>query len=92
MVFSYSIFSFQYRYDDELGAIIEEPLELAQEFRKFDLETPWETFPANPPRAIPAEEIPLVTGTTEQGKKSESTKQKFSFNLKIKKKKGEKKY
>ncbi|XP_015784863.1 NADH dehydrogenase [ubiquinone] iron-sulfur protein 3, mitochondrial [Tetranychus urticae] len=53
----------EYRYDDELGSIIEEPLELAQEFRKFDLETPWETFPANPAIAIPAEEIPLVAGT-----------------------------
>uniref|UniRef100_A0A915A8Q3 NADH dehydrogenase [ubiquinone] iron-sulfur protein 3, mitochondrial n=2 Tax=Parascaris univalens TaxID=6257 RepID=A0A915A8Q3_PARUN len=34
------------RYDPELKRIVYEPTELAQEFRKFDLETPWETFPA----------------------------------------------
>ncbi len=26
--------------------MVYEPTELAQEFRKFDLETPWEAFPA----------------------------------------------
>uniref|UniRef100_A0A1I7XP55 Mitochondrial pyruvate carrier n=1 Tax=Heterorhabditis bacteriophora TaxID=37862 RepID=A0A1I7XP55_HETBA len=34
------------RYDPELRRVVYEPSELAQEFRKFDLETPWETFPA----------------------------------------------
>ncbi|XP_033119693.1 NADH dehydrogenase [ubiquinone] iron-sulfur protein 3, mitochondrial-like isoform X2 [Anneissia japonica] len=34
------------RYDDEQKRIICEPLEITQEFRKFDLNTPWETFPA----------------------------------------------
>lgn len=34
------------RYDDEVRRVVVEPLELAQEFRKFDLQTPWETFPA----------------------------------------------
>uniref|UniRef100_A0A0M3IX25 Pribosyltran domain-containing protein n=1 Tax=Ascaris lumbricoides TaxID=6252 RepID=A0A0M3IX25_ASCLU len=34
------------RYDPELKRIVYEPTELAQEFRKFDIETPWETFPA----------------------------------------------
>ncbi|KIH56838.1 respiratory-chain NADH dehydrogenase, subunit [Ancylostoma duodenale] len=34
------------RFDPELKRIVYEPTELAQEFRKFDLETPWETFPA----------------------------------------------
>lgn len=34
------------RYDDELKRVVAEPLELAQEFRKFDLNTPWEVFPA----------------------------------------------
>lgn len=33
------------RYDPELKRIVYEPTELAQEFRKFDLDTPWETFP-----------------------------------------------
>lgn len=33
------------RYDDELKRVVTEPLELAQEFRKFDLGSPWEVFP-----------------------------------------------
>jgi NADH dehydrogenase (ubiquinone) Fe-S protein 3 len=36
----------QVRFDPELGRVVYEPTELAQEFRKFDLDTPWETFPA----------------------------------------------
>jgi len=40
------------RYDDEKKRVVVEPLELAQEFRKFDLSAPWEQFPnfrhANP--------------------------------------------
>lgn len=35
------------RYDDEVKRVVCEPLELAQEFRKFDLESPWEVFPAH---------------------------------------------
>lgn len=34
------------RYDPELRRVVQEPVELAQEFRKFDLESPWEPFPA----------------------------------------------
>lgn len=33
------------RYDDEQKRVVVEPLELAQEFRKFDLSAPWEQFP-----------------------------------------------
>lgn len=32
------------RYDDEKKRVVCEPLEFAQEFRKFDLSAPWETF------------------------------------------------
>ncbi|KAI6234430.1 NADH dehydrogenase [ubiquinone] iron-sulfur protein 3, mitochondrial [Aphelenchoides fujianensis] len=32
------------RYDPELRRVVYEPCELAQEFRKFELDTPWETF------------------------------------------------
>lgn len=39
------IFVFQVRYDDEYKRIVIEPLELAQEFRKFELAAPWEQFP-----------------------------------------------
>lgn len=45
-------FGLQLRYDDEKQRVVVEPLELAQEFRKFDLSAPWEQFPnfrnANP--------------------------------------------
>lgn len=33
------------RYDDEVKRVVVEPVELSQEFRKFDLSSPWETFP-----------------------------------------------
>ena len=32
----------QMRYDDELRRVVYEPVELSQEFRKFDLAAPWE--------------------------------------------------
>lgn len=35
----------QVRYDDEVKRVVVEPVELSQEFRKFDLSSPWETFP-----------------------------------------------
>lgn len=35
------------RYDDEVKRVVCEPLELTQEFRKFDLGSPWEVFPAH---------------------------------------------
>ena len=37
---------FQVRYDDEVKRVVCEPVELSQEFRKFDLSAPWEQFPA----------------------------------------------
>ncbi len=36
---------FQMRYDEELKRVVIEPVELAQEFRKFDFKQPWENFP-----------------------------------------------
>lgn len=33
------------RYDDEKKRVVLEPLELAQEFRRFELSAPWEQFP-----------------------------------------------
>ncbi|KAI3380141.1 hypothetical protein SNEBB_008686 [Seison nebaliae] len=33
------------RYDEEVHRVIAEPVELAQEYRKFDLNSPWEYFP-----------------------------------------------
>jgi len=37
---------YEVRYDDELQRLVQEPVELAQEYRKFDLAAPWEQFPA----------------------------------------------
>lgn len=51
------------RYDDEVKRVVVEPVELAQEFRKFDLSSPWETFPNF--RALPASE-PEPPKTTEK--------------------------
>ncbi|KAM9080962.1 NADH dehydrogenase [ubiquinone] iron-sulfur protein 3, mitochondrial isoform 2-T2 [Megaptera novaeangliae] len=45
------------RCDDEVKRVVAEPVELAQEFRKFDLNSPWETFPAyrQPPESLKLE-------------------------------------
>lgn len=49
----------QLRYDDELGRCVMEPLELAQEMRKFEFSSPWEHFPkyrlADPSKQTPKE-------------------------------------
>jgi len=46
------------RYDDEKKRVVIEPLELTQEFRKFELSTPWEQFPNF--RDVPAvQEVPI---------------------------------
>ena len=42
------------RYDPELRRIVYEPTEMAQEFRKFDLDTPWEVLPAFRDKSITA--------------------------------------
>ena len=56
------------RYDDEVKRVVVEPLELAQEFRKFDLSSPWETFPAHRIRGPSTEEAPAEE-KAEKGKK-----------------------
>lgn len=47
----------QLRYDDEVKRVVAEPVELSQEFRKFDLNSPWEAFPAyrQPPESLKLE-------------------------------------
>ena len=34
----------QLRYDDEVKRVVAEPVEMTQEFRKFDYSTPWNHF------------------------------------------------
>ncbi|KAG7301797.1 NADH dehydrogenase Fe-S protein subunit 3 ndufs3 [Plutella xylostella] len=48
------------RYDDEQKRVVVEPLELAQEFRRFELEAPWEQFPNF--RGNPVEDVTPGTG------------------------------
>lgn len=50
------------RYDDEMRRVVVEPLELAQEFRKFDLVGPWEQFPAYTAADAAIKEVPLPAG------------------------------
>lgn len=45
------------RYDDERKRVVVEPLELAQEFRRFELSSPWEQFPNF--RSEPTKEVPI---------------------------------
>ncbi|CAG9770395.1 unnamed protein product [Ceutorhynchus assimilis] len=45
------------RYDDEKKRVVVEPLELAQEFRKFELAAPWEQFPKFRPALASVEEV-----------------------------------
>lgn len=52
---------FQVRYDDEKKRVVLEPLELAQEFRRFELSAPWEQFPNFRDAALPAEEVNIKT-------------------------------
>ena len=56
------IFTFQLRYDDELQRIVYEPVELAQEFRKFTYDHPWEMFPKHRETEIPLEAPQVEAG------------------------------
>jgi NADH dehydrogenase (ubiquinone) Fe-S protein 3 len=47
------------RYDDEVKRVVAEPVELIQEWRKFDLHSTWETFPAFRDNAR-SQEVPLL--------------------------------
>ena len=49
----------QMRYDDELRRVVYEPVELSQEYRKFDLAAPWEQFPKFR-EAMPAQEEVMI--------------------------------
>jgi len=54
------------RYDDEVKRVVAEPIELAQEFRKFDYNSPWEMFPAF--RGHGEAETPQVEAGSEEKK------------------------
>jgi len=42
---------------------------MTQEFRKFDLQSPWQTFPNFRVETLPVEEIPLPQTSKEEAKK-----------------------
>ena len=71
----YSIFyTLQVRYDDELKRVVCEPVELTQEFRRFDLSPTWEQFPAHRQtnsKAIPSISSPEKITSTKQSDKKE---------------------
>ncbi len=47
-----------------------EPIEMTQEYRKFELSSPWEQFPAHrQPQAIPARPEAEQLAESEEGKK-----------------------
>ena len=54
------------RYDDEVKRVVIEPIELTQEFRKFEANTPWETFPKF---RQAEEEVPVAESTEPEEKK-----------------------
>lgn len=57
------------RYDDEVKRVVAEPVELAQEFRKFEYSTPWEMFPAYNQKAQEAVDAGAEEKTDEGVKK-----------------------
>ena len=64
---SFDDWLFQLRYDDEVKRVVAEPVEMAQEYRKFDTSSPWETFPSY--REIEApQEVPLKADAAEEKK------------------------
>jgi len=60
------------RYDDEVKRVVAEPVELIQEWRKFDVNTTWETFPAF--RESTAENVPLLNEKKVEPKPAEPKK------------------
>lgn len=68
------LFFCQLRYDSELNRVIYEPTEMTQEFRKFDLDTPWEIFPAfrNAPITSGYKVIQKLTKTPEETPKTKT--------------------
>ncbi|XP_052714625.1 NADH dehydrogenase [ubiquinone] iron-sulfur protein 3, mitochondrial-like [Crassostrea angulata] len=47
------------RYDEEVRRVVIEPLEMTQEFRRFEYSTPWESFPNFRPKDETEAEAPI---------------------------------
>ena len=61
----------QLRYDEDVQRCVLEPVELAQEFRKFEYSSPWEQFPKY--RVTGAEEAEKPAEIPEPEKKKWNT-------------------
>jgi NADH-quinone oxidoreductase subunit C len=53
----------QVRYDDELKRVVNEPVDLVQDFRKFDFLSPWEGMT----RVLPGDEKATTTSVDGEG-------------------------
>ncbi|XP_064640929.1 NADH dehydrogenase [ubiquinone] iron-sulfur protein 3, mitochondrial-like [Lineus longissimus] len=62
------------RYDDEVKRVVVEPIEMAQEFRKFEYSSPWEQFPAHRTKEDAQPLVTLPPGVGEAPPKPEETK------------------
>lgn len=67
---------FQLRYDPELQRCVYEPTELAQEFRKFDLNTPWQVFKNFEDASMKSRYEAIKLETTKKENVKEDTKDK----------------
>ncbi|XP_060597287.1 NADH dehydrogenase [ubiquinone] iron-sulfur protein 3, mitochondrial-like, partial [Ruditapes philippinarum] len=54
------------RYDEEVGRCVLEPIELAQEFRKFEYSSPWDQFPKYKPQSNAEEKPKHIEGSDEK--------------------------
>lgn len=45
------------RYDEDVKRVVAEPLELAQEFRRFELGSEWEQFPSFRDREVNIKQV-----------------------------------
>lgn len=52
-------FLLKVRYDEEVRRVVIEPLEMTQEFRRFEYSTPWESFPNFRPKDETEAEAPV---------------------------------
>lgn len=52
-------FLLQLRYDEEVRRVVIEPVEMTQEFRRFEYSTPWESFPNFRPKDETEAEAPV---------------------------------
>lgn len=69
------VLSHQVRYDDEVKRVVCEPLEMTQEYRKFDLSSPWEQFPLHrEPQVIPPPPAAASSAPAKEGEQSKQAK------------------